>query len=310
MFGAILSELQSQDIESNWPLLIPPLLAILDDSATSLKVRGCEYLQIFLGKVPPELLQRTGLGEVFWETLIPCLSYLPTLTPEYESLELLGAVYPTLLELVSVRFPGDGKGKVLRDEGEKDEKRKRENVKALDEVLRKGVLHGYAHVGTDHIKIGTFLVEKLAYVVDAMGIQAIRHLKACLSNYCAVYLRKLIRPLQQVVIPLLTSILTSPFSTAYPPLLISTISSLSTLILNCWPRVPFYRGEILKGICVLWLRIQKEEDSNEGLGAIKDQIRKLLSLVKVTVESAGIDWMEESAMLMAAQPELKYLFMT
>lgn len=120
---------------------------------------------------------------------MPCLSYLPTLTPEYESLELLGAVYPTLLELVSVRFPGDGKGKVLRDGGEKDEKRNRESVKALDEVLRKGVLHGYAHVGTDHVKIGTFLVEKLAYVVDAMGIQAIRHLKACLFFITrAVYL--------------------------------------------------------------------------------------------------------------------------
>ena len=92
--------------------------------------------------------------------------------------------------------------------------------------------------------------------------------------------------------------------------MISAISSLSTLILNCWPRVPFYRGEILKGICVLWLRIQEEEDSNEGLGAVKDQIRKLLSLVKATVESAGIDWMEESAVLVAAKPELKSLFMT
>ncbi|MCJ1358690.1 MAG: hypothetical protein MMC33_008690 [Icmadophila ericetorum] len=299
VYGGVLSELsRPEDIESNWPLLIPPLLTLLDDSSTALKVRGCEFLRMFLGKVQPELLQRTGLGDVFWETLMPCLSYLPTLTPEDESLELLGAVYPTLLELVRVRFAhssgignGNGNGKGPETEGEKrEEKVKKAKLKALDEVLRKGVLHGYAHVGTDHVKIGNFLVERMGEIVYAMGIQAVRHLKD--------------------IIPLLTSILASPFSTAYPPLLLTALSAFSTVILNCWPRIPFYRGEILKGTCVPWLRAQEDESSRERLSPVEDEIKEVLSLLRATVENVAIDWVEEISMLIAAKPELKELFET
>lgn len=82
----------------------------------------------------------------------------------------------------------------------------------------------------------------------------------------------------QDLVPLLSDVLCAPFGTAYPPLLLAAVKSLQAIILNGWPRMAIYRGEILRGLAVCWCKI--EEDGSEGLeivtAAIKDTV-KLLS---------------------------------
>ena len=146
--------------------MIPPLLTILDEEATQNKVKGCELLAIFLKIVPSSLLQRTGLGEVFQHSLMPCLSYLPTLTPEEESVRLLSAVYPTLLTLVRRRYA------TATEHGD------RQGTKALDKILRVGILNGYAHAG-ENVTIATLLVGQLTELINEMGIASAKHLKVC-----------------------------------------------------------------------------------------------------------------------------------
>lgn len=148
--------------------MILPILTILDDEATNSKVKGCELLDIFLKVTPTSLLQRTGLGEVFQNSLMPCLSYLPTLTPEEESLRLLSAVYPALLTLIRQRY----------DKCNEDCEIQR--IKALDKILRVGILYGYAHAG-ENVTIATFLVSQISDLVNQMGIASVKHLKVCIS---------------------------------------------------------------------------------------------------------------------------------
>ena len=155
-------ENQETTTDSHWPLVIPPLLTILDDELTANKVEGCELLQIFLRITPPSLLHRTGLGEIFQNTLVPYLSYLPTLTPEEESLQLLQAVYPALMALIRRRFP--------------ETSVKRQGLRALDRVLRMGVLKGYAYAG-EYVSIATLLMTNAERLVEEMGIDAVKHLK-------------------------------------------------------------------------------------------------------------------------------------
>lgn len=149
-------------IEANWPLIIPPLLALTDDTSIVCKIRGCECLTTFLQVVPAVLLQRTGLGQVFESALTPCLLYLPSLTEESQSLQILAAAYPALISLAQVQFP-DTKNRDLR-------------MKALDRILRQSVLKGYTMAG-DNVKIAEFLVNQITVVTDEMGIDFIRHLK-------------------------------------------------------------------------------------------------------------------------------------
>ena len=156
--------MQPLTLEQHWPLLIPPLLAIVDDEATALKIKGCELLDILLRVTPTDFLKRTGLGEVFEGSLIPYLAYLPTMTPEDESIRLLNEVYPSLILLAKTRFPPGNKELVLLRQ------------KALDKIIRMGILKGYWHV-SETVKVAEMLVRRMADVIEAMGILSVKHLK-------------------------------------------------------------------------------------------------------------------------------------
>ena len=149
-------------MEANWPLIIPPLLALIDDSSTNYKVRGCDLLAVFLQKCPSHLLERTGLGELFENAINPSLMFLPSLTEEAESLQMLKAAYPTLVSLALVRFPG--------------EKHQAARIKALDRILRNGILKGYAYAG-EHVKITELLVNRMESLVKELGVESVKHLK-------------------------------------------------------------------------------------------------------------------------------------
>lgn len=60
-----MSRLQTQEIENLWPLLLPPLLAYLDDYDVGNKLIGTTILSALLRKVDSSLLKRTGVGLIF-----------------------------------------------------------------------------------------------------------------------------------------------------------------------------------------------------------------------------------------------------
>jgi hypothetical protein len=101
---------------------------------------------------------------------MPNLLYLPSLTPEEESLELLGGVYPALVALVRARF-GDGEGG-----GEEGKEGRGGRQKALDEVFRVGVLKGYAYAG-ENVRVAEFLVGRMGELVREMGVESCKYLK-------------------------------------------------------------------------------------------------------------------------------------
>lgn len=147
---------------NNWHLFIPPVLTLLDDPSTPIRLSGMTALSELLDKVPPRMLEQTGLGDVMEEAMIPTLSFLPTLTPVDESLLLLHAAYDTLLKLTDVRFG--------------DEKSRQKRQKVLDKLLREGVLHGMNHCH-QNIEIIRLLLTVMEKLIHRMGIQTIKHLK-------------------------------------------------------------------------------------------------------------------------------------
>lgn len=148
--------------EENWPLVIPPLLTIIDDDWVEYKARGCELMIVLLQATPSSMLSRTGLGEVFEEAIMPYLQYLPTLTPEDQSLRLLSAAYPALLSLSRNRYPGHSNVTARR--------------KSLDNIMRQGIIQGY-YRANEHVKITELLVLQILTLVDEMGIWSVKHLK-------------------------------------------------------------------------------------------------------------------------------------
>lgn len=149
-------------MNKNWHLCIPPLLTLLDDPTTVIRVRGLHILQDLLCRIPPKVLQQAGLGEVFEDAVMPTLLFLPTITPVEESLNLLSSAYLALFSLGYVRYQSKvGRGNEL---------------KFLDRVMRQGVLQGFIHSG-DNVRIAELLVNEVTTIFSNMGIHAVKYLK-------------------------------------------------------------------------------------------------------------------------------------
>jgi tRNA nucleotidyltransferase (CCA-adding enzyme) len=241
-------------VEQNWHAIVPPLLSMLDDIDTEYKAQGCELLRLLLDKTSPILLKRTGLGDVFEEALMPCLGYLPTLTPEDQSARLLSVAYPALISL----------SKTLDTTPNTSSQKSPQCIKLLDEVIRKGILMTFTYC-PEHAKISTVTTQNLAVILNSLGLDSIKHLSS--------------------ILPMLSSILTHPFVTASPPLLLSSVKALQAVVLNCWPRMYVYKAEVLKCVVVPWIRMLEESDGEWG--EVKEECRNVVKMLRDALAENG-----------------------
>ncbi len=225
--------------------MVPPILHLLDDPALESKVKGCELLTQLLAITPLSLLQKTGLGEVFTDALLPSLVSVPPLTTEAESIELLPAVYTTLLRLVIKRYPDPDS---------------QERVRLLYKVLRTGILQPCGSV-PEYARVEALLMAQLVEIVHALGTWSVRHLRVSLCHTQG-YMECCL-PAQDIW-AVLKARLTNPFASASYPLLDASIKALQTVILTDWPRIDRYAGEILLAIGDCYGRLVDDSPSAAG----------------------------------------------
>lgn len=157
---------QHEILRKNWHQYTPVLLTLLDETSTPFKLCALATFRTFWDKCPTEIMQQTGLAQVFEDAIFPAVLYLPGLTPEDESVQVLDATYPALLAIAGV---GAGRRRL---EQFSDKQRK-----LLHRIVRGGVLTAYHHSGAEHVRIAEVLCRQLRRVVSGMGILAVKHLK-------------------------------------------------------------------------------------------------------------------------------------
>ncbi|PGH36008.1 hypothetical protein GX50_01178 [[Emmonsia] crescens] len=242
-------------VESQLPLLVPAILSLIDDEAISFKAKGCELLSKFLEPLEQsnsDILRRTNLDSVFQDALNPCLLSLPTITPEPESIHLLQYAYPALLALIRTRFPSSQPPSTSIPQRPTQTKPKQDpesqkRLESLTHFLRHGILHSYHHTSNPrpientsissypYPRLSTLLLSQLPPVLSELCIHTTTHLHD--------------------LVPVISATLSNPFGTAYPPLLAAAAEVARMLVLNAWPRIWRWRGELLGGLCACWLHI-------------------------------------------------------
>ena len=252
--------LDTQLVQRYWGLLVPTILALIDDVDVHFKARGCKFLHSLLQKTEPSLLKRTGLGEVFEQALTPCLSYLPTLTSEADSEHLLLEAYPSLFKLMEVRYSStDSKAFIT---GERDPARSKEYVENMSAILHSHVLPSLSHISgsyggtsvfdTAYPRVTSALLRELDSIINLLAGDAIGQL---------VYL-----------VPLVSSILENPFAaTLAPGIVVAATSVFTSLIVNAWPRVWRWRMEIMRGLGSAYIGLVK---AGQDPGATPDKDSK------------------------------------
>ncbi|KAK4151349.1 mitochondrial CCA tRNA nucleotidyltransferase [Chaetomidium leptoderma] len=281
-------EADTQLIAKHWPLFIPVLLTLADDSTTPIRRRGVLILTDFLAKFPDKTLRDTGLAMVIEDAIFPTLGFLPSLTPESESLQLLGAAYGALLSLAN-KQPAVVVGK---DDGIPGAPKN----SLLDKMLREGVLMGYFHA-KQHVRIVEVLCQQTAAILNEMGVHAVKHLKD--------------------LIPMLSSIMTDPFAPVAPATLLSAIKALQAVLANCWPRIPAspWQDEIVNALVLCWLHVAEHDHAagDKTYALIEQELltsSKALAAVLKTAEGgvATTNLSSHVAPLIAKEPRLAKLF--
>ncbi|KAM3507375.1 hypothetical protein MY10362_001828 [Beauveria mimosiformis] len=263
-------------IKKHWPLYVPVLVTLAEDDDVAVRQRGVEILDIFLTKCPAEVLRTSGIDAVFRESVLPSLLFLPTLTPEADSVALLHAAYRALRTLaLAADDPADGKRRAL-----------------LDRMLREGVLAGYFHA-SQHIRVVEVLMQAAAQIVEALQIYAVKHLQSLLDLFAPV--------------------LADAFALAHPAAVIAAAQALNTTILNCWPRIVGtpHAEQILNVVSRCWINIHDSDNNRNGseLEMLVKELKKTMTLMaSLWKESDEPMPTEKLSQVVRKAPNLKPLF--
>jgi hypothetical protein len=144
------------------------LLTIAEDEDAATRTDGLSIVKSFLEKCPANIIQSTGIGMVFQEAMFPSLLFLPSLTPEKESIKLVSAAYDALLVLAQ-----------LEEDPQSSSRRA-----LLDKMLRDGILTGYQHA-SEYIGVVEVLLTKAEAIINQLQIYSAKHIQVGVQLFSA-----------------------------------------------------------------------------------------------------------------------------
>ncbi|KAJ8295172.1 hypothetical protein OF846_002202 [Rhodotorula toruloides] len=167
----VINALQPGEIEDLWPLLLPPLLAYLDEYDAKNKLVGLSLLDALLAKVDASLLRRTGVGKVFEKSLDLCFSSLSDpLTPT-----LLERAHPVALKLLNLQYPHFNPSRPA----EKDDSAR---FTALCSLLASSIIKAW-EFKAGNVEVESVSCRALPPLLDALGSGTIRYLQILVPHF-------------------------------------------------------------------------------------------------------------------------------
>lgn len=160
--GLLKSRSQSDDYESLWHLLIPPIMTLLDDYEAPYKLHGIRVVSKMLERVPSDLLRRTGVDGLLRQSLIMAMTNLNN--PETPS--LIRAAVPALLSLVLLTTtPGST-----------------EQFDQLCAIIGEGIIGSVWTYSPHDMDAVEASVDVLSPILKSLGIGCSRYLKVSLIS--------------------------------------------------------------------------------------------------------------------------------
>jgi len=155
--------LKYSEIEKTIGLIIPPILSLIDDYNVNFKTRGVFILDHLLKKLKPDIIQQTGLGEVFYEALSKCLTY----QSEESHVSLLRQSFSAIISLISLTEPTDSERRYIK----------------YEQILSNNVVKGFVFSG-DKIVIRIVLLQQIPKLAEELGIVMVKYLQELIRVIC------------------------------------------------------------------------------------------------------------------------------
>ncbi|KAI8817464.1 uncharacterized protein EV422DRAFT_225831 [Fimicolochytrium jonesii] len=160
VLGWVVLHLEHGQIAPIQHLLFPALLTLLDDHDPAYKTIGAQLTHHAIVKnSAPMDIRRTGLGDVFFNFLLPCLTY-------HSDPPLLRSALPCIVDLVPVIEIVGSEAYCVR----------------LERVMQEGVLRGLSFAAGGKVEVLRTILQIIPDLVSRLGIITVRHLQSLLGT--------------------------------------------------------------------------------------------------------------------------------
>ncbi|KAI8919013.1 hypothetical protein DFJ77DRAFT_452749 [Powellomyces hirtus] len=158
------------------PSLFPPLLTLLDDYQPTYKLVGARLTtHVLITCSAPVDVRRTNLGDVFFNSLLHCLTY-------HSEVELLEVALPAIVNLVPVI----------------DQNGSQAFVEKLERVMQDGVLRGLSFAVGGSVAVIRTLVSSIPTLTRLLQLGTIRFLHPLLGIACEILQLHILDPQTQL----------------------------------------------------------------------------------------------------------------
>jgi len=236
-----ISRTTSSSFESLWHLIIPPVITFLDDYKAAYKLKGVRLVSAMLDNVPPDVLRKTGVGNLLSTSLSTAMTFLH----DRSTADLIRETVPAIGSLINMTTDPDSE----------------ERFDRLCYLVGEGIIGGiwvYArHEESDVIEAST---DVLPEVVHALGIGTARYLNGLIPQ-CTF----LIAPNDTRPEPATTNL--------------SALKALIAIMEECQPRLNRFKGSIFGTAGECWMSARKRLTRQKDIKAFKDHITKVYALL-------------------------------
>ncbi|KAI8580489.1 hypothetical protein K450DRAFT_237277 [Umbelopsis ramanniana AG] len=158
----IIERASAEQLQPVYHMVAPPILIVLDDYESNYKLRGVQLIQAVLRKVEPVTLRRSGLGNVFLESLFQCLTYVHG---ESANPRLVEASYSCCRDLINL----------LESETSKERSR------LYEKLVVEGLLLSQS---SEMLDIQLINMKEVPPIFSELGIISVQYLKPILQLIC------------------------------------------------------------------------------------------------------------------------------
>ncbi|KAM3067202.1 hypothetical protein ACMFMF_009702 [Clarireedia jacksonii] len=257
-----------------FPLLIPPILTLLDSPSNSIRRNTLTLLPSLFPKLSGTLLTQTGLASVFQDALLPICLSLPSLTPLEDSVRLIPLAYGALWALGSVLFEDrvlsleNASSNSNSKETEHQKPKQKDRTKFYTLILHQSVLPSFLST-IDSPKLLLILLPALSTLVRQLAIYTVKYLKD--------------------IIPLVTGILLNPLWIAsVPEVVMRALQTLRETMLVGWGRIGRreWRLRVLEGLVGVWGGVEREDKEEMKFGGEREK-RRALDDIRYEIEKTA-----------------------
>ncbi|MBW0494264.1 hypothetical protein O181_033979 [Austropuccinia psidii MF-1] len=241
-------------LQEIWPLLIPPIITLLEESTPRYRLRGLQMSISLLEHTPSPIICRTGIDSLLQSFFSTTFSFLNI----PQTLDLLNSTFEANLKLIESQW--------LASQKNRQDQVARYN--RYDQLMEESVFNVLAFGKTreKHTNsINDFIIIRMSNMVHMLGYPIGRYLRVILPFLCETLLNLDSNQPSWITIQLANKLIVDLFSTC-PDLLVK------------------WKSRIIVVLATVWLNSQTcgnncETDFNQSLAMLKQSIIDILRYV-------------------------------